>query len=221
MKLINSPILIGTTASAVLAGLAIAVGITGCGGSSSSSSSGLPGSKANLAQVEQGRQIVTSFGCVDCHSHGKNDPTDPAWMDGHITGEANGIFAIGPFNTYCPNLTPDVATGIGGFTDRQIFNALRYGLDPSNTPDEVITPTNFPTTPFYLAPPMPWTSTRHLSDSDTWAVVAYLKHGIKAVTNTVPDSTGPPDHWASSYTTAAVGPASFPGYPEGNEQFTP
>ena len=80
---------------------------------------------------------------------------------------------------------------------------------------------NFPATPHYLAPPMPWPSFRHLSDSDLWAIVAYIEHGIKPVANTVPDSQGPPDFWASSYTDAAVGPANLPAYPVGNEQFSP
>jgi len=44
------------------------------------------------------------------------------------------------------------------------YNALKFGLDPGATPDAVITSTtpgtgNFPATPHYLAPPMPWFST--------------------------------------------------------------
>jgi hypothetical protein len=182
-----------------------------------------------MAQVAQGRAIVTSFGCTDCHNRGKNDPSDPHWMAGFIGAagaQGTGAFQIGPFNTYAANLTPDTTHGIGMHTDRQIFNALRFGLDPDNTPDGVITSTtpgqgNFPAVPHYLAPPMPWPSTRHLSDADTWAIVAYLKHGIKADANVVPDTQDAPDFWASSYTTAAVGPTTFPAYPEGNEQFAP
>src|SRR4029453_9009567 len=107
--------------------------------------------------------------------------------------------------------------------DRQVYNALKFGLDPEDTPDVTITSTtpgqgNFPTQPHYLAPPMPWPTFRHMSDDDLWAIVAYIKHGIKGVTNTVPNSQGPPDFWASSYTDAAVGPANLPAYPAGNEQ---
>jgi hypothetical protein len=128
--------------------------------------------------------------------------------------------------TYSKNLTPDMATGIGMHTDRQIFNSLRYGLAPDKTPDVVITSNvpgqgNFPATPVYLAPPMPWPSFRQKSDDDLWAIVAYLKHGIKPVSNQVPDSQGPPDHWASSYTSDKLGPYPLPAYPAGNETFQP
>jgi len=70
---------------------------------------------------------------------------------------------------------------------------------------------------------MPWPSIRHEPDANLWAIVAYLKHGIKPVTNAVPASEAPLDHqgWATFYTDAAVGPTSLPAYPAGNEQFTP
>jgi len=216
-----APIALGATAL-----LALAV-IAGCGGSgsSSSSSSGLPTAAASQPQVVRGRAIVTTFGCVDCHAQSVNNPASPTWMAGYVKGGNQGVFQIGPFATYAANLTPD-ATGIGNLTDRQIYNALKYGLDPGATPDAVITSTtpgqgNFPTTPHYLAPPMPWPSFRHLSDDDLWSIVAYLKHGIKPVANTVPDSQGPPDFWASSYTPDKVGPYPLPTYPAASEQFTP
>ncbi len=216
------------SAGAVTALLAGA--LVGCGtGSSNSQSSGLPNGTASLSQVQQGRAVVTSFGCSDCHNRGKDDTSDPNWLAGFIGssgGQGPGAYQIGPFSTYARNLTPDMTTGLGGVTDLQVFNALRYGLDPMMTPSVIITSTtpgqgNFPAAPVYLAPPMPWPSTRHLSDSDTWAVVAYLKHGIKAVSNTVPNSQGPPDNWASSYTSVKIGPSTFPTYPDTNEQFTP
>jgi hypothetical protein len=187
---------------------------------------GLPNGPATADQVLHGRYIVTSSGCTSCHSHGIDDPNDPNWLSGYLTGSTSGSFQIGPFMTYAKNLTPDVNTGIGMFTDRQIFNALRYGLAPDETPDAVITSTipgqgNFPAMPHYLAPPMPWPEIRNMSDEDLWAIVAYLKHGIKAVNNAVPDSQGPPDFWASSYTPDKTGPFPLPAYPAGNEVLAP
>ena len=209
--------------TATLAGLFAAVG---CGGGGDSGPSGLPLSKASQAQVLRGRALVTTMGCIDCHNRGKNDPSDPQWLAGVVTGNPQGVFDIGPFKTYAANITPDVATGLGGVSDRQVFNALRYGLAPAESPDAIITGStpgvgNFPASPVFLAPPMPWTSTRHLTDDDTWAIVAYLKHGIKAVSNAVPESQSPPDHWASSYTDAAVGPKTLPPYPTASEVFAP
>jgi hypothetical protein len=189
-------------------------------------SPGLPNGPATAAQVLEGRALVVSSSCTECHNRGKTDPNDPQWLAGAVTGNPQGTFAIGPFTTYSGNLTPDKQTGIGDHSERQIFNALRFGLDPEDTPDGVITSNvpgqgNFPADPHYLAPPMPWPSFRHKTDEELWAIVAYLKHGIKPVNNTVTPSQGPPDHWASSYTPDKIGPYPLPAYPAGNETFTP
>ena len=215
--------LIGLTVTAVGA-----IVIAGCGGSDNSGggSSGLPSSSATQDQVQHGRALVTTMGCIDCHSHGVNNPNAANWLSGYTAGGRDpGTFQIGPFTTYAANLTPS-ATGIGPLTDKQIYNALKHGLDPATAPDAVITGDTpgqggFPAAPHYLAPPMPWTSTRHLADSDIWSIVAYLKHGVKPVANTVPNSQGPPDFWASSYTPDKVGPVDLSPYPAVGEQFTP
>ncbi len=212
----------------LLTGTLEVLALVGCG-SGNGGAGGLPNNKAMLDQVTRGRALVTTCSCTDCHNRAKDDPSDPKWMAGFIGpagGAGPGTFNIGPFQTYAANLTPDVATGIGKFTERQIFNALRYGLDPSDTPDVLITSTtpgigNFPATPHYLAPPMPWHVFRHKADEDLWAIIAYLKHGIKAVSNVAPPSQGPPDFWASAYTPDKIGPYPLPGYPNTSEQFNP
>ena len=131
-------------------------------------------------------------------------------------------FKIGPFTTRPRNLTPDNTTGLGRFSERQIFNALRFGLRPEDTPDVVITSTtpgqgNFPATPKYLAPPMPWPSWRLMSDDELWAIAAYLKRGLKPVDHKVADSEGPPDFWASEYATDKYGTRPAPKFPTKNE----
>jgi mono/diheme cytochrome c family protein len=186
----------------------------------------LPGGTASLEQVLRGRQLVIQSNCASCHSHGKNDPNDAAWLAGVLPNLTSGTFQIGALKTYAANLTPDMATGLGEDTDRQIFNALRFGLDPADTPDVVITAStpgqgNFPAEPHYLAPPMPWPSLRQMSDEDLWAIVAYLKHGIKPVSNKVLSSEAPADHWASSYTVDKIGPYPMAPYPAGSEQLNP
>ena len=197
----------------------------GCG-TNDSGNNGLPDSKTNIGQVGRGRYLVTSSGCAECHSHGKVDPTDPMWLTGYIPGTPGQPFNVGPFKTYPSNLTPDTTTGIGSFTDRQIYNALRFGLDPHDTPDVVITSStpgqgNFPAAPHYLAPPMPWPSFRHFQDTDLWAMVAYLKHGLKPNANAVPESETPPDFWASSYTPDKIGPEFLGQFPTSQEQLNP
>ena len=174
-------------------------------------------------QVLRGRQMVIEHDCGACHGGG-TDPAAQGWLVGsRDTTQPLQLFHIGPFTTRPRNLTPDNTTGLGRFTERQIFNALRYGLRPGETPDVTITSTtpgqgNFPANPHYLAPPMPWPAWRHMPDADLWAIAAYLKRGVKPVSNKVPDSEGPPDFWASAYTPDRIGTYPAPAFPTANEK---
>ena len=181
------------------------------------------------AQVLLGRSLVITHDCAGCH--GGSDPSFDGWLAGMKTPEQE--FLIGPcatkpgaqpcFHTRPRNLTPDNATGLGRFTERQIFNALRYGLRPEDTPDVPITSMtpgqgNFPMHPHYLAPPMPWTAWRFMTDRELHAIVAYLKHGLKPAVNKVPDSEGPPDFWADAYTADKIGKYPGPAFPAAQER---
>ncbi len=182
-------------------------------------------------QIRRGRILVINHACGECHGGGDN-PAAEGWLAGS-TGPAMD-FAIGPppcglepgatgcFTTRPRNLTPDNLTGLGRFTERQIFNALRYGLRPEDTPDVEITSTtpgmgNFPEHPHYLAPPMPWPGWRHMDDEELHAIAAYLKQGLKPVRNKVADSEGPPDFWADAYTPDEIGSYPAPAFPTVNE----
>jgi hypothetical protein len=166
--------------------------------------------------------LVVNHACGDCHGGGPN-PAAFGWLDGvrsHVLDVQE--FKIGPYWTRAKNLTPDNTTGTGRFTERQLFNALRYGLRPEETPDVEITSTvpgqgNFPAHPHYLAVPMPWPSWRHMPDQDLWAISAYLK-SLKPVHHKVEDSEGPPDFWASEYTVEKIGPYPVVAYPTANEK---
>lgn len=175
---------------------------------------------ASDSQVVRGRRLVVHHDCGGCHGGGDN-PAAEGWLVGART--ASDTFQIGPFITRARNLTPDNLTGLGRFTERQIFNALRYGLRPGETPDVEITSStpgqgNFPATPKYLAPPMPWPAWRHLSDQEIKDIAAYLKRGLKPVRNRVQDSDGPPDFWASGYTVQLIGPYPASPFPTVNEK---
>ncbi|HVS60629.1 MAG TPA: hypothetical protein VHE82_08050 [Gemmatimonadaceae bacterium] len=174
-------------------------------------------------QIGRGRFLVISHDCGGCHGGGSN-PAAFGWLDG-VRGPLQE-FKVGPFTTRPRNLTPDNTTGIGRFSERQIFNSLRYGLRPGETPDVEITSTtpgqgNFPLHPKYLAIPMPWPSWRQMPDQDLWAIAAYLKNGVKPVHNKVADSDGPPDFWASEYTVDKIGPHPALPYPTVNEKGGP
>jgi mono/diheme cytochrome c family protein len=59
-----------------------------------------------------------------------------------------------------PNITPDVETGIGGWSDDQIMRAIRDGIGHDG---------------HLLIPLMPFTSYQYMSDEDVRSVVAYLR----------------------------------------------
>ncbi len=180
------------------------------------------GDPSRRAQVLRGRALVAETACAACHG-GTVHPGQDGWLAG-VRPERNPelVFQIGPFKTYPRNLTPDNATGMGRFSERQIFNSLRYGLRPGETADVEITSTvpgqgNHPVNAKYMAPPMPWPAWRHLRDEQLWAIAAYLKHGVKPVRNRVADSEGPPDFWASDYTPEKIGPLPAAPFPTANE----
>ncbi len=186
--------------------------------------------QVNRETILKGRQLVLEHGCGGCHG-GDANPAAPGFLAG-ITSPAQefpiGACAEQPGAEPCwmtrpRNLTPDNTTGLGRFSERQIFNALRFGLRPGETADVEITSStpgegNFPLSPKYLAPPMPWNSWRHMPDADLWAIAAYLKHGLKPVSNQVEDSEGPPDFWASAYTEETFGSYPAPPFPAAAEQ---
>jgi mono/diheme cytochrome c family protein len=187
------------------------------------------GARPTRAQLERGRALVLNHDCMGCH--GGASPADSNYLVGMTNPQQE--FLIGPcafdtsakpcFHTRPRNLTPDNTTGIGRFSERQIFNALRYGLRPGETADVTITSTipgkgNFPENPRYLAPPMPWPGWRYMTDQELRDIAAYLKRGLKPVHNTVADSEGPPDFWASEYTVEKIGPYPAPAFPTAHEQ---
>jgi mono/diheme cytochrome c family protein len=196
------------------------------GGAAGAQPPGLPHRPATPEQVLAGRAVVIRQGCGDCHGGG-GDPRSPVWLSGwRADTPPFEEFNVMGHKTRARNLTPDNATGLGRFSERQIFNAIRFGLRPGETPDVEITSIvpgrgNFPANPKYLAIPMPWPAFRHMPDEDIWAVAAYLKHGVRPVQNRVPDSEGPEDFWASMYTEEMIGTYPAPPFPTEREHAAP
>lgn len=213
---------------AAAAGLTVSlVALAGCssGDDATNAGTGLPFGRATLEQVQRGRTFVLGNGCGECHSMGKIDPNDPNWLAGAAgTNVSPGDTNLGPLGqTHAPNLTPDPTHGaIANSTERQVFNVFRWGLDPGDPrTDKVINSTaDFPPNPKFVGPPMPWPSFRHLPDDELWAMVAYLKHGLKPNPHAVTASTAPPDNWAGFYS-QTLGPFPPPPFPASQEQFTP
>ena len=147
-----------------------------------------------LVRVERGRYLVTIMGCNDCHTpwkmgEGGPEPDMSRMLSGHpeyakttTPPEAEGswIWSAAPTNTafagpwgvsYTANLTPDVNTGLGIWTEEMFLSTIRTGRHMG-----VSRP---------IAPPMPWKMYRNATDDDLKAVFAYLRT-IKPIVNHVP-----------------------------------
>jgi hypothetical protein len=120
--------------------VAAAVGVLGACGSGSQdgtlpngSSSGGGDDSADAAVMvvvdasfpPTGNQYVDQRRCPACHQ--TQDPQTTGFMSGTVD-PIPGNFPQG-VTLYGPNLTPDMTTGIGSWTDEQITNAILNGID--------------------------------------------------------------------------------------------
>lgn len=113
------------------------------------------------AAVERGRYLVHAGGCLTCHTADRPDAIPLA----------GGRALETPFGTfYAPNLTPDRATGLGGWTDADLGRALREGIAPDGG---------------YYYPVFPYPAYTGISDADVAAIGAYLR-SLNPVRQTVP-----------------------------------
>jgi mono/diheme cytochrome c family protein len=136
--------------------------------------------------VERGKYLVGIMDCTACHTGGSlAGAPDPAKF---LAGSDIGfeIPDLGIF--YPPNLTPDHATGIGAWSERDIITALRTGARPDGRE---------------LAPIMPWRSYAALTDEDVQAIAAYLK-SLPAIEHAVPPLTGPSEKAPAPYLTVVI-----------------
>jgi mono/diheme cytochrome c family protein len=79
--------------------------------------------------------------------------------DMYLAGNGFELPSLG-FRFWIPNLTSDVETGLGGWSDDEIMRAIRDGVGKDQ---------------HLFFPMMPFSSYQHLSDEDLRAVVAYLR----------------------------------------------
>lgn len=123
-------------------------------------------------RVARGRYLTTIAGCNDCHTPGTFYGAPD--YDRQLSGSELGW--VGPWGVSFPrNLTPDVETGLGRWSEQDIVNALRTGMRPDGS---------------VLQPPMPWPMYASMTDDDAFAVAAYLK-SLKPVVHRVPDKVAP------------------------------
>jgi cytochrome c553 len=154
------------------------------------------------SQIKHGETLVMLGGCNDCHSPKLMTPKgpvpDPArLLSGHAANAQlppvpGGVIGPGQWAaltnddftawvglwgiSFAANLTPDMATGLGGWTAEQFIQSMRTGKHLG-----VGRP---------ILPPMPTDNLAALTDSDLKAVFAYLK-SLKPIKNQVPPPLPP------------------------------
>jgi mono/diheme cytochrome c family protein len=122
---------------------------------------------SSTATVARGEYIVRSVAvCGSCHAADEHNPDGPLSGGREFRDWRIGI-------ARASNLTPDVATGLGSWSDAEIVRALRNGERKDGR---------------LLAPVMPYGWFHDMSDDDALAVARYLK-SLPAVSNHVTQSS--------------------------------
>lgn len=121
-------------------------------------------------RVERGRYVYTLAACDSCHS-----PSDETRQFRPVIEAMRGSgqlldFEGLPGRVYARNITPDLETGLGKWSDGEKIRAIREGISRDG---------------HALFPMMPYGNYRHMSDDDVEALVAYL-NTLKPVRNPLP-----------------------------------
>lgn len=107
---------------------------------------------AYSADAGNGETVFNAGGCSSCHAV-------PAQPDRTRLG--GGLAIPSPFGTfYAPNISPDAADGIGGWSEGNFVTALTKGTSPART---------------HYFPAFPYTSYQHAEIEDVRDLFAYLK----------------------------------------------
>jgi mono/diheme cytochrome c family protein len=123
--------------------------------------------------LERGDYLVnTILACGNCHT--PRDDNGAIIKDKALSG--GRVFSTPAFIVTTSNITPDVETGIGSWTDAEIKRALIEGVRPDHH--------RLPGVP--LAAIMPANFYKALLPEDLDAIIAYL-HSVKPVRNEISD----------------------------------
>jgi Cytochrome c len=152
------------------------------------------------AQVARGKYLVSTSGCMDCHTPMKLGPNGVEFdmsrmLSGHpealqmppapvlpegpwlVVSSATNTAFSGPWGvSFTANLTPDAQTGLGKWTLRNFVDTIRSGRHMGRGRQ--------------ILPPMPVPMYKHMTDDDLEAVYTYLRT-IPPISNRVPEPLPP------------------------------
>ncbi len=139
---------------------------------------------ASADVVQRGQYVAQSSDCFACHSVPGGAPY------------AGGLAMQTPVGAiYSTNITPDVETGIGGYSLAQFANAVKHGVRQDGAP---------------LYPAMPYPSYTIMPDEDVEAMYAYFMTEVKPVKQENQASTLPTVmsmRWPVAYWQALFAPS--------------
>jgi mono/diheme cytochrome c family protein len=115
-------------------------------------------------RLQRGKYLVQGVVlCFDCHSQAIKDFQDVKPGEAPVftkLGSGRTMFEDKKARLVVPNITPDVETGAGNWTDDQFARAIREGIGHDGRT---------------LFPLMPYEDFRYLSDEDLASVVVYIR----------------------------------------------
>lgn len=118
--------------------------------------------QATPERLARGQYLVDVVaGCGECHTQrdsGYAFDNESAAPGSYLAG--GNILHDAQVTLWIPNITSDVTTGVGAWTDDQLMRAIRDGVRPDGS---------------FLHPVMPSLEYGHISDEDVRAIVAYLR----------------------------------------------
>lgn len=122
-------------------------------------------SSSDSAVVKRGKYLVNSVAhCYECHM------PDSLLKKGATAPMMGGYEFKLPFGTiHTPNITPDLETGIGTYTDQQLYNALKNNISHSGRAL------------------VGFMSFNNMGDEDVRSIISYLRT-IEPVKNEVPEN---------------------------------
>lgn len=126
------------------------------------------------AAVENGRYLANHVAaCIHCHSQRDftkfSGPVVPGTEGGGGQRFDNTVLAAIPGVIYSPNITPDTATGIGGWTDDELLRAITQGINKKGDT---------------LFPLMPYANYNKMAKTDLLNIIAYLRT-LKPINNKI------------------------------------
>lgn len=122
-------------------------------------------------RLERGKYLANSYAfCIECHSSKDITKFSMPVVPG-TEGKGGDNYGEGAGFVPASNITGDKETGLGNWTDGEIFRAITSGVDKEGK---------------FLAPMMPYPLFAKMDKEDLYSIIAYIKT-LKPISNKVPE----------------------------------